>query len=49
MAPHVFNLIPHSFIVEVETAIRGDVENTGSSFEVPLGKEKQLEGSKISY
>ena len=30
----VFILMPHSFIVEVETAIRGDVETAGSSFEV---------------
>ena len=37
------------FLVEVETAKRGDVETTGSSFEVPQGVEKQLEGSKISY
>ena len=31
----VSNLIPHSFIVEVEMAIRGDLEAAGSSFEVP--------------
>ena len=30
----VFTLMPHSFIVEVETAIRGDVETAESSFEV---------------
>ena len=27
-------LMPHSFIVEVETAIREDVETAGSLFEV---------------
>ena len=30
----VFIFMPHSFIVEVEMAIRGDVETAGSSFEV---------------
>ena len=28
--------------MEVETAIRGDVETTGSSFEVPQGVEKDF-------
>ena len=31
-----------------ETFIRGHLEAAGSSFEVPYGIEKQLEGSKIS-
>ena len=30
----VFILMPHSFIVEVEMTIRGDVETAGFSFEV---------------
>ena len=33
--------------MEVETAISGDVETTGSSFEVPQGVEKQLRRLKF--